>query len=67
LAYLAQPGQDGHGASVFVREGDRVFHTYSSVLGTYHYLDLTPLGRQKYISEFAYHDQYGEAVDHCHS
>jgi len=74
LTYLAQPGQDGHGASVFVREGDRVFHTYSSygrgvdsLLGTYHYLDLTPLGRQKYINEFAYHDQYGEAVDHCHS
>ena len=47
------PGE-GHGVSVFLRDGDRVFHTYSSyargaevLLGTYHYLDLTPLGRQE--------------------
>jgi len=40
-------------------------HTYSaygrgvdSLLGTYNYLDLTPLGRQKYVSEFLYHDRY---------
>jgi len=45
---------EGHGISVFLRDGDQVFHTYSTyargadaVLGTYHYLDLTPLGRQE--------------------
>ncbi|HUP00967.1 MAG TPA: DUF899 domain-containing protein [Gemmatimonadota bacterium] len=42
------------GISVFLREGTNVFHTYSSyarggdlLLGTYNYLDLTPLGRQE--------------------
>ncbi len=58
-------GRDAHGVSVFLRDGSRVFHTYSaygrgvdSLLGTYSYLDLTPLGRQKYVSEFLYHDRY---------
>ena len=39
------------GISVFIREGDSIFHTYSTLEaggellnGTYHYLDLTPLG-----------------------
>jgi len=56
---------DGQGASVFLRDGDSVFHTYSTygrgaeaLLGTYHYLDLTPLGRQKYVNEFLHHDTY---------
>jgi predicted dithiol-disulfide oxidoreductase (DUF899 family) len=51
--------------SVFLREGDRVFHTFSAygrgvdtLLGTYNYLDLTPLGRQRHVSEFPYHDTY---------
>lgn len=42
------------GASVFLRDDGHVFHTYSTykrgvdiLLGTYHYLDLTPLGRQE--------------------
>lgn len=42
------------GTSVFLRDGDRVFHTYSSyarggeiLLNTYHWLDLTPYGRQE--------------------
>jgi predicted dithiol-disulfide oxidoreductase (DUF899 family) len=58
-------GVDAHGVSVFLREGDRVFHTYSAyargvdpLIGTYQYLDLTPLGRQRYVIEFPYHDQY---------
>jgi predicted dithiol-disulfide oxidoreductase (DUF899 family) len=58
-------GTDAHGVSVFLCEGDRVFHTYSaygrgvdSLIGTYNYLDLTPLGRQRYVSEFQYHDRY---------
>ena len=58
-------GRDAHGVSVVLRDGDRVFHTYSAyargvdpLIGTYAYLDLTPLGRQKYVVEFPYHDTY---------
>jgi predicted dithiol-disulfide oxidoreductase (DUF899 family) len=39
---------------VFLRDGDRVFHTYSTygrgteqVGGTHYYLDMTALGRQE--------------------
>jgi predicted dithiol-disulfide oxidoreductase (DUF899 family) len=46
---IEEPGQ-----SCFLREGDRVFHTYSSYArgaemtgGSYYYLDLTALGRQE--------------------
>jgi predicted dithiol-disulfide oxidoreductase (DUF899 family) len=42
------------GLSVFLREDDGIFHTYSTyqrgldlLIGTYNYLDLTPLGRQE--------------------
>ncbi|MCW3001787.1 MAG: hypothetical protein JWQ20_1085 [Conexibacter sp.] len=42
------------GLSVFLRDGDRVFHTFSSFArgaemtgGSYYFLDLTPLGRQE--------------------
>jgi predicted dithiol-disulfide oxidoreductase (DUF899 family) len=42
-----------HGLSVFLRDGESVFHTYSAysrgldlLLNTYNYLDLTFLGRQ---------------------
>ncbi len=42
------------GLSIFLREGESVFHTYSTyqrgldlLLNTYNYLDLTPLGRQE--------------------
>lgn len=45
---------DLHGHSCFLRDGDRVFHTYSmyargaeSVGGSYYWLDLTALGRQE--------------------
>ncbi|MEV4754070.1 DUF899 domain-containing protein [Micromonospora sp. NPDC049559] len=63
---------DGQGISVFVREGDGIFHTYSTygrgtevMMGTYHLLDLTPLGRQgRYVNEFPYHDTYGNPADH---
>jgi predicted dithiol-disulfide oxidoreductase (DUF899 family) len=64
---------DGQGFSVFVRDGDRVFHTYSTygagvdfALGTYKFLDVTPLGRQHYINDWPYHDTYGEATIHAH-
>jgi predicted dithiol-disulfide oxidoreductase (DUF899 family) len=60
-------GTDGPGVSVFLREGDRVFHTYSayergldSLLGTYRWLELTPLGRQRHVIEFPYHDTYDQ-------
>jgi predicted dithiol-disulfide oxidoreductase (DUF899 family) len=55
----AQPADRPHegereGLSVFLRDGDRLFHTYStyqrgidSFLNTYNFLDLTPLGRQE--------------------
>ncbi|MEE2035025.1 DUF899 family protein [Rhodococcus chondri] len=43
-----------HGVSAFLRRGERIFHTYSGyarstdmLLGTYHWLDLTALGRQE--------------------
>jgi predicted dithiol-disulfide oxidoreductase (DUF899 family) len=58
-------GADGPGVSVFLRDGDRIFHTYSAyargldpLIGTYRYLDLTPLGRQKHVVEFPHHDTY---------
>ncbi|REL24007.1 DUF899 domain-containing protein [Rhodohalobacter sp. SW132] len=42
------------GTSVFLRDGETIFHTYSSyarggdlLLGTYNWLDLTALGRQE--------------------
>lgn len=45
---------DLHGHSCFLRDGDRVFHTYSmyargaeTVGGSYYWLDLTALGRQE--------------------
>jgi predicted dithiol-disulfide oxidoreductase (DUF899 family) len=48
------PEGEVHGTSAFVRDGDRVFHTYSTygrgteqVGGTHYYLDMTALGRQE--------------------
>ena len=45
---------DLHGTSMFLRDGDRVFHTYSTyargteqVGGTHYYLDMSALGRQE--------------------
>lgn len=57
------------GMSVFLKEGQDVFHTYSSyargiekLMGTYLMLDITPLGRQDGDKElglgFPHHDQY---------
>jgi predicted dithiol-disulfide oxidoreductase (DUF899 family) len=69
----AQPAgypQEGEreGLSVFLRDGDRLFHTYSTyqrgldpLLNTYNFLDLTPLGRHEAGRPMAwlrYHDQY---------
>ncbi|HJZ75945.1 MAG TPA: DUF899 domain-containing protein [Vicinamibacterales bacterium] len=57
------------GLSVFLRDGDRVFHTYSTYqrgldvpLNTYNFLDLTPLGRQEEDGRIQawirHHDKY---------
>jgi uncharacterized protein (TIGR02246 family) len=59
-AVLLAKGEDyftdgeSHGLSVFLRDGDNVFHTYSAyargtdvLVGTYNYLDMTALGRQE--------------------
>jgi predicted dithiol-disulfide oxidoreductase (DUF899 family) len=59
-----QPGQ-----SVFLREGETVYHTYSAyarggdhLIGTYNWLDLTPLGRQdgrEFTMDWVrHHDKY---------
>jgi len=60
-------GADGPGVSVFLRENDRIFHTYSAyergldaLLGTYRWLELTPLGRQRHVVEFPHHDAYDQ-------
>jgi predicted dithiol-disulfide oxidoreductase (DUF899 family) len=51
---MPAPEGEVHGTSVFLRDGDRVFHTYSTygrgteqVGGTHYYLDITALGRQE--------------------
>jgi predicted dithiol-disulfide oxidoreductase (DUF899 family) len=61
------------GLSVFLRDGDEVFHTYSTyargldiLISTYNYLDLTPLGRNEKdlphsMSWVRHHDRYGAA------
>ncbi len=56
------------GTSVFLRDGERVFHTYSGyaragdiLLNTFNYLDLTPLGRQEeqgVMTWIRHHDKY---------
>jgi predicted dithiol-disulfide oxidoreductase (DUF899 family) len=58
------------GLSTFLREGDDVFHTYSTyargldvLIGTYNYLDLSPLGRHEEglpygMSWVRHHDKY---------
>jgi predicted dithiol-disulfide oxidoreductase (DUF899 family) len=64
------PASDAPGVSVFLRDGDSVFHTYSSfgrgidMLNTaYHYLDLVPKGRDEEglpstMAWVKFHDQY---------
>jgi predicted dithiol-disulfide oxidoreductase (DUF899 family) len=58
------------GLSVFLRDGHSIFHTYSTyarggelLLGTFNYLDLTPLGRHEdegIMSWVRLHDRYDE-------
>jgi len=51
---MPAPQGELHGTSAFLRDGERVFHTYSTygrgteqVGGTHYYLDMTALGRQE--------------------
>jgi len=51
---MPAPVGELHGTSAFLRDGERVFHTYSTygrgseqVGGTHYYLDMTALGRQE--------------------
>jgi predicted dithiol-disulfide oxidoreductase (DUF899 family) len=54
MEWMAEGSSEQAGDSVFLRDGDRIFHTYSmfargaEVLGgSYAFLDLTALGRQE--------------------
>lgn len=64
------PMSEAPGLSVFLREGNDIFHTYSTygrgldlLMSTYNYLDLTPLGRQEEdlphgMAWVRHHDRY---------
>jgi predicted dithiol-disulfide oxidoreductase (DUF899 family) len=66
------PVEELPGISVFARQGDKVYHTYSAysrgvepILGTYQMIDLTPKGRNEDALEHSmawvqYHDRYQE-------
>ncbi|WBB78689.1 DUF899 domain-containing protein [Micromonospora sp. WMMD882] len=67
---VTRDNSESSGLSVFLRDGDDIFHTYSSfsrggdaLINTYNYLDLTPLGRQEAELDYPQqwwrlHDQY---------
>ena len=67
---LEYSGAEKEGASVFARNGEDVFHTYSTygrgveaLMGTYSYLDLVPKGRDEEGLDFPmawvrHHDRY---------
>jgi predicted dithiol-disulfide oxidoreductase (DUF899 family) len=68
------PVSEAPGLSVFVRDGEDIFHTYSTyargldlLIGTYNYLDLTPGGRGEDGLAYAMawvrlHDRYDPAT-----
>lgn len=70
ITYRLNGEQSGY--SVFYAENGEVFHTYSTYgrggeafIATYHFLDITPLGRQEpeeglrgRIDAFLHHDKY---------
>ena len=62
---------DGQAISVFIRDEDTVFHTYTTygrgtefMMGTYQLLDLTPMPRPRYINEWPHHDTYSAEPAH---
>ena len=64
------PSAEAPGASVFLRDGSDVFHTYSTysrgldhLINTYNFLDLTPIGRNEAglshgMAWVRHHDKY---------
>lgn len=69
---LCTPRGEMPGLSVFLREGDEIYHSYSTYqrgldieMNTYNLLDLTPLGRQEEVgrpmSWVRHHDRYETA------
>ena len=64
------PSRRRRASSVFLRDGDEIFHTYSTyargldhMIGTYNLLDLTPLGRHEEglphpMAWIRHHDRY---------
>ena len=65
LEWKFEKGEGPPGLSVFLREQDEIFHSYSiyrrgidHLLTTFSLLDLTPLGRQGAAPGFKYHDMY---------
>jgi predicted dithiol-disulfide oxidoreductase (DUF899 family) len=74
LEHFAVDGAENFGVSVFVQDGGKVSHTYSAysvgtdfMLSTFRFLDMTPLGRQRYITEWPWHDTYGAPLRHEHN
>ena len=69
----ALPAREMPGLSVFLKEGDEIYHTYSAyargldhLINTYNYLDLTPLGRHEEglpwpMAWVNHHDKYAAA------
>ncbi len=68
---LKSRGDEQPGISVFYKDDDTVYHTYSSyarggdlLIGTYNYLDLTPKGRNEvnpeHIGWVRHHDKYND-------
>jgi predicted dithiol-disulfide oxidoreductase (DUF899 family) len=68
----AFPSTEAPGVSVFLRDGDDVYHTYSTygrgldlLISTYNYLDLTPIGRNEEglpvtMAWVRHHDRYDQ-------
>ncbi|MGA8017122.1 MAG: DUF899 domain-containing protein [Candidatus Dormiibacterota bacterium] len=67
--HVDDPGRQMFGMNAFALEGSTIYHTYSTyargieaLMGTYHFLDLAPRGRNE---EGGYwwrrHDEYGQA------
>jgi predicted dithiol-disulfide oxidoreductase (DUF899 family) len=67
------------GRSVFYKDGEQIFHTYSSFarggemfLGSYAFLDITPKGRNETkngnLTDWVrHHDRYDAATARCHA
>ena len=66
------PSEEAPGASVFIKDGGDVYHSYScyargleTLIGAYAYLDLVPKGRDEAALPWTmawvrHHDRYGD-------